>query len=400
MTDIEDLVRAALLATPTPSRANDPLGEIERRVGRARRRLAFGAVAGVAVALVAIVISATVIGSSHRSAPEIGPGPSPTPDATASPNGTVTVLRKTGAVAATVTTDGSLWTAVVDQTSSGERWHVIKQSADGAVLDTVAVPGPVVTLVAHESTVWALGGGDGGVPDGVLTAINVETGDVSSHHYTNEGPRAIAFVDADVWVAVSPHDRVDRMNGTTVVESVSLPSYPTGLAATNGGGLWVGMGAIGRIARVASGPGGSRLGQTQVWSGRLFGAAEAGHAVWTVDAPDRVIQLTPSTLSTAVSASYGYRVTTPGRALFVTEDGAGGLWVATTTGRDPRWKAGVAYFGSVAAVDARGDAQPTAFLAQPGIRSMTAAPDGGVVVTTIAGRELRWQPSPTSGSSR
>ena len=62
MTPIEELLREALSATPTPESTTDPIGTLDRRIRRARRRLAASAgVVAVAVA-VAIVVPLTVTG--------------------------------------------------------------------------------------------------------------------------------------------------------------------------------------------------------------------------------------------------------------------------------------------------------------------------------------------------
>ncbi|MBV9872853.1 MAG: hypothetical protein JO214_19735 [Frankiaceae bacterium] len=66
MTQIEDLLRAALNETPAPRPTTvDPMSDLERRIGRARMRIGTAAVAAVAVVVAAIVVPLSLVGGSH-----------------------------------------------------------------------------------------------------------------------------------------------------------------------------------------------------------------------------------------------------------------------------------------------------------------------------------------------
>src|SRR4051812_40989489 len=87
MTRIEDLLRQTLEETPVDSTTTDPLAGVERRLHRARRRLAVGAGVAAAAVAAAVVVPLVSLGDGHRNAEVIGPStttPSPSTSATQS----------------------------------------------------------------------------------------------------------------------------------------------------------------------------------------------------------------------------------------------------------------------------------------------------------------------------
>src|SRR3954447_24261743 len=168
MTNIEDLVRQALTETPVPPAASDPLARLERRVRRARRRLALAS--GVAAAGVAAAVIVPLTTTGHSGASKLDLAKTPPPTSAPSPSPSQELLQSTAvwldgpARAVTAADDGTVW-ALTDAADPGDLEHarlVQFDATTGTVLNRVTVPGPVTFLSAGQGHVWAYGGGDGG----------------------------------------------------------------------------------------------------------------------------------------------------------------------------------------------------------------------------------------------
>jgi hypothetical protein len=395
MTRIEDLLRQALDDTPITSTATDPLAGVERRLHRARRRLAVGAGVTAAVVAAAIVVPLVSLGDSHRTSRVIGPSTSsPTPTPTASPvPGTFATWPVHGVGSVTQLTDGSVWSALTVMGRNRERWYVIQQDGtDGHELQRIELPSPINTVVGHESTVWAFGGGDGGYPDGDIFAIS-PNGHVATHHFIGNGVRGIAFSDADTWVTVSPTNSVALLRGNgdriDVVLTVPLTSQPRDIVNTGDGTLWVLEDIRQKVVQIVTQSGAPHVGKSFAWSYPLFGATGSGALLTTEGS--RVVQINPETMAAGLdSTAYGYRIDTPGDPSLAVEDGAGGLYVAVSR-HGAGTKSGIAYYADTAAADSTG-AEPTAFRPMRGyIASIIPAPTGGVLIAS--GGEWVWDPN-------
>src|SRR3954468_6527689 len=115
MTNIEDLVRQALTETPVPPVASDPLARLERRVRRARRRLALASGVAAAGVAAAVIVPLTTTGHSGASKLDLAKTPPPTPAPSPSPSPSQELLQSTAvwldgpARAVTAADDGTVW---------------------------------------------------------------------------------------------------------------------------------------------------------------------------------------------------------------------------------------------------------------------------------------------------
>jgi hypothetical protein len=169
MSQIEDLLRDALVTAPTPATSTvDPLSDLGRRVGRARMRRR-----GIAVVAVITVVLAIVLPLSLRSSP-VDRHPSPTS------GGHVTKLP-THVGGAITSGGGSVWSLRQDfrhsDASTGAQDGIVAQRVPGTlqVERTYRVPGPVDFIAYGLNRVWVWGGGDGGYPDAQLSVISLDS---------------------------------------------------------------------------------------------------------------------------------------------------------------------------------------------------------------------------------
>src|SRR3954467_13125572 len=82
MTRIEEMLRATLAETPTATSTTDPIGALDGRIRRARRRVGLGAGLGVVALAVAVAVPpAATGGSGPDSKAIIGDSPTPSPSA-------------------------------------------------------------------------------------------------------------------------------------------------------------------------------------------------------------------------------------------------------------------------------------------------------------------------------
>lgn len=404
MTPIEDLLRQALRETPVAPSESDPLVEIGRRARKARRGI--GAAAAVVVAVVAALVVPLVLvrsgGDASRQIP-VGPPPSPTQPPS---QGNLEVWLDQSVKAVTIAPDGTYWLAVGREDTDHPTWGVAQQTADGTLVRTIEVPGPIQGIAYGAGRVWAYRTGDGGYPDGVLDAVDPTTGDVATLTYPGGGPTSITFVDTAVYVSVlGEPNRIERIEypgpsdtAITVASSVPVRTELGGVAtveATEDGHVWTYVQQ--RLVEVRDR--GDRLALANDESFLFPSDGIRGHtgpsSLWIAygpGVPDTLEQLDPGRYADGdTDAAYGDRIVTHGQPTAVVEDGVGGVYVGVSR----RFVAGIAYYDA----EARADGETVSAFRGVGdsdsgdIVAMAADPHGGVVAVTIEGQELHWDPT-------
>lgn len=168
MSQIEDRLRTALLDTPHPAPSiEDPLADLDRRVGRARSRRTTAGIAAIVVVVAAIVVPLSLAGRDHSA-------PQPTHPITPSP----TMWDDYGVQSMTISADGSVWTLSTNQFNNPTAYIERHEPAQGQVVAKYAVPGWAEWITSAAGQIWVWGGGDGGYPHGYLEAIDPANG----HH--------------------------------------------------------------------------------------------------------------------------------------------------------------------------------------------------------------------------
>ena len=385
MTPIEDLVREALASMPEPVPSTHPLGSLEGRVRRARRRLAAGAGVVAAVIAAAIVIPLTVGGGGARSSVQVvTPQPSVTPSPP--PPGTT-----------------ALWTrdAIWASTSpSGQRWLLYSQYGQDYLTRVsgkkekpiVVGESPADYIVATDKVVWVIGtsSGNGAGARSYLTAVLTSTGAAIP---MQEPQLSYAAAVGGSLYAVE----TDPKNGDVFVDRFDADnsgagmtwSKPVGnaqeIVATLQQRLWIHEKT--HLTELIPRPGGFEFGPQVPWgSGPLLAPAltRSGGpgAVWAYDG-SRLIALMPSALSGCVSCAEGARVTVPGKPSSVVEE-KDGLYVAVPG-------AGLYYYSP----DSLGSGETPVSASIKGVQvtSVSADPAGGVDYVDDQGNLIHWQPA-------
>jgi hypothetical protein len=180
MTQLEDLLRGALATAPTPATSTpDPLSDLERRIGRARRRLGSIAVAAVVAIVLAIVLPLALIGSGGDSAriPPAHEGNVPVQ----------TWSAQAGPVLAATAGGGFVWSLELTGLGPGEAitshtTSVVEQRdpATGAVLRTYPLTTPARGAAYGAGGLWVWGGGDKTHPDTTVSVVEPSPGVVST----------------------------------------------------------------------------------------------------------------------------------------------------------------------------------------------------------------------------
>lgn len=417
MTQIEDRLRAALASAPTPVTSTpDPLDDLSRRVGRARRQLAAAAVIAVAVLVAAIVIPLALLGSATgRNVPAHQTHVRSVPFAPW-PAGSVGQLAAGG---------GSIWTLRTTQRPSHQPQTVLQRRdpRTGRVDATYPVRHATGGQISYGlGKVWVWAYGDGGAGGGIfldqLTVLNPQTGQVVSSPLGGERPNNSHPYDFYTASALA-------VAGTTMV-GVQTDQVPDQSAAPVNNNRVRGFVANNRFA--ASVGGRSVLGAESLLSGdgALLFLGEKGvvaqypaSAGWPQSGPSEPVRLTGFPLTAAAQGFWAVRgdrllhedltgrLISPSVKLPLehiapfrnglppvqaTVDTAGGLYVTVAYSS----RAGTLFYYSPAALRA---AQPTpsALHFGPEFTQIVADPAGGVVVAANGGNRLgsqhRWDPA-------
>jgi hypothetical protein len=401
MTDLEDLIRDALAPTATAT-ATDPVGALARRVRRARRRLAVGAGVAAAVVAAAVVVPLAALGGNGVSNGHLGVANSPSTGPTPTAKTAVPDVWMQDVIAVASGDDGSPNEAVWAMGGSDPVNSATLMKLDpvtGKVLRRVTVPGPVDFLTVGLGYVWAYGGGDGGYGNlSVIDRVDPASGKVHTLRIHGKGaPYSMVFTAQGAYVSLAVRDEVVRVSGVGgrlgLYLPVHVPGQPTNMVVTGDGNVWVQESLRHKWAELDVADGRSKLVHTYSWNGPVS-AFSHDNTVWTSDSKTRVVEITPSYLSSGVSVAYGNRVPTVGRPVGVVEEAdGGGIYVATA---DPSAadvvsdRSGISYY-SPEAVNA-GSRQPTYELPNIDVQSIAADPDAGVAFITSDGTLEHWNP--------
>jgi hypothetical protein len=380
MTQIEDLVRQALAATPAAPSTTDPLAALDRRVRRARRRMAAGAGA-VAAAIVAAVVVPLAVLDGNGSPNSVGIVHTPTPTPSPLPSGT-TALWTASAAWATTDSSGRRWLLYADNGQS----YVTQLS--GGTDKPIAVQSPADYIVAGDHVIWVIGSGSGAPGDnrGRITAIDTSTGKTAEL----EQPQVSygAAVDHSLYVTESDTSgayvaRIDfDGNRLDDVGEVVLRGAQE-IVASGRGHVWVHVGD--QLTELTLSSRGFTTGKSVQWgTGALYAPTlplSGQDGIWAYGG--RLIALDPSALSGCVSCAEGDRVFVPGHPSAVTET-KDGLFVAVPG-------SGLLYYSPDAL--GSGSTPVTASIRDVQVVSLTADPVSGVDYVDGQGNLIHWDPA-------
>jgi hypothetical protein len=381
VTQIEDLVRQALAETPTASATTDPVAALDRRVRRARRRLAAGAGAVAAAIVAAVVVPLAVLGgnSSPNDVQVVTP---PTPSPSPLPSG-----------ATALWTDNATW-ATTD--SSGRRWLLYSDGGQSYVTQLsggtdkpIAVQSPADYIVAGNNIVWVIGS-DNTTSEGGrsrLTAIDTRDGTVAT--LPEGSPFGNAAVAGDTLFVIDNDaeqfiDEVDYVSGAVQISSSDrTTSHVREIVATSRQHVWLHSGS--QLVEVLSKQGEMHPGQRVDWGeGPLLAPTlprSGADGIWAYDG--RLIALTPSALASCLSCAEGARVTVPGTPSAVVET-RDGLFVSVPG-------SGLSFYSP----DSLGSGNTPVTASLPGVQvvSLIADPASGVDYVDGQGNLIHWDPA-------
>lgn len=376
MTQIEDLVRQALAETPTVSPTTDPLAGLDRRVRRARHRLAAGAGAAAAAVVAAVVVPLAVLGGNGApNSVSVARTPSPAPLA----SGT-TALWTDNATSVTSGSDGRRWVLYSD---GGQDY--VTQLAGGAGEPT-AVQSPADYVVAGD-TVWTVGT-DRAAGTVRVSALDAGGDVLTLQPFTGvvEAPPVVVGDALYVLAADNAATRVRRFDLRSGGIDQSPPLEIDGaseIAATSKGHIWVLAGQ--RITEVTATKSGLSTGTAVDWGGDIFGPTRTdtgGDSLWAYDG-DRLIGLTPQNLLAGTSVAEGWRLSVPGHPTAAAESAKGDVYVATESGLLHYTKQ-----------DVQDSCCPhPATLSGVHASALSIDPAGGVDYVDSTGRVIRWDPA-------
>jgi hypothetical protein len=381
VTEIEELVRRALAETPTATSTTDPLATLDRRVRRARRWLAAGAV-GVAAAVVAAVVVPIAVLGGNGAPNSVGVArPTPTPSVSNPPGVT------------TYVTSGARWvgTAPADDpwglVNSGEGNYYVTQVGGGVNGQAEVVSGPANYVVPGIGVAWVVGS-DATSSTSRVSAVTAAG--VVTRVFDSATLGSGVVVDHSLYVRTGAAvERMDVSNDAIEV-SATIPVASIGeVAASQKGHVWVQSGTN-KLVELLPTATGMKTGVTVEWTGDIYGPTgrdSSGDDLWAYDG-DRLIGLTPSNLQAGVSVAEGWRITVAGRPTAVATDTNGGLFVAVNKG--------IYYYPPK---DVQGSGMITEQpLAVSGVTSMAADPNGGIDYVDDHGQLSRWDPTASAAT--
>lgn len=392
MTQIEDLVRQALAATPSPTTSTDPLAGLDRRIRRARRRLAAGAGAVAAAVAAAVVVPLAVLGGNGSpNGLEIARTPTPAPSVSNPPGVT------------TLWPGGAQWVAG----AAGEQPWLLMKDAQGTYVGQVGsnltsarvpVDDQSSRLAVGQHEVWVWGTNASGTT-GMVTVIPSSG---PAHELAVRGlVLGTGAVSDDALYVISHGEAgaaVHRYELTSAgIETSTLQfSVISNVVATGDGDIWVQSGS--KLVEVLPNETSMRKGLVVDWgTGALLGATTGSNkedrsGLWADDG--RVIDLSPKLLAGCVSCAEGYRVPAAGRPGAVAEPSQGGLYLSVDEVRAPGWQGykniGLYYYSPASL---QGNTEITSALT--GVRAMAIAadPNGGVDYVDDQGQLNHWDPT-------
>lgn len=397
------LVRRALAETPAAPTTTDPLGALDRRIHRARVRLAVGTGMAVAAVAAAVLVPLATLGSDRAGKVEVGV--SPTPSASTSPS----VAPLPGVER--LWTNGASWVSGV---SGQAPWFLVQNDdgtaqvapvgAGGAPVDLVRVPSPADYVLAGKPTTWVIGSSDNGTTSWV-TAIDSRSHGTMANRFDGRVFTYAATTADSLYVvaATSQGTEVDRFrvtadgNDIELVSTTRVSQDTSQVVATPDGHVWVHAGA--KLVELVPTANGVDFGASGVWgTGAIFSATgDASGTLWAYDG-GRVVALSPKLLQAGTSVAEGTRVGVAGRPGQALSDANGGLYVAVVEpgdGWDGHKEIGVYYYSPTALRD--GSTPVTDLLPGVQVISMAIDPAGGVDYVDDAGTLNHWDPA---GGSR
>jgi hypothetical protein len=388
MTQIEDMLRATLAETPTASTTTDPLTALDRRVRRARRRLALGAGVAAAAIAAAVVVPLAVLANDQPSRVVVGDDQSPSP--TPSPSGAAerADVWLTNGAHGVATNDARGHSFVVTEHGNGATRLLVELGPDGSELQHWTVPESALFVAQREGAVWIWGGGDGAFPTPIVTAVDVQSGTTASVELDQYGAVTdLAITEGgSAWAVVADHVlQLRAVDGKVTVVAVIPLTGAQRIVSTVNGHLWV-QADTQLIELVPTGAAGAEQGVTVHWAGTLFAAAPEGERLWVENDSRQIALLDPLALSDGAGrASTDQVLDLPAPASVIAPDGIGGLFVAFLGG-------GLAYYDPQAV---RSDGPPAARLARAtvDVETMATTLDGGVILQDYGGVAEHWLPS-------
>jgi hypothetical protein len=391
MSEIEELLRQVLTETPTSTTVLDPLSNVDRRVRRARTRIAVGGGAAFVAIVVAVAVPLTATGGRTQGL-QVGKSPTQTPThgGPLASQGVTTVGAPGPVSSVSVSDDGRAYAVGSWQVSSGAAFVGLVQGRQ--LTHVVTLPGPADTVIADNDIVWVYGT-DPETGRSRLAAVYPGTGGTATDDAL-PGRIVSATAAADSLFVVTAESRgmeVDRFvtddKGLGLVDFHPIADA-TRLVSDAAGQAWVQTDK--ELIPLQPDAQSFTFGPAVPWSGHqpVYGPASPS-GVWTYDG--RLIELTPPLLATGTSVAEGWRLNTadvPSAAVSVP---GGGVYYAVRSGAADSDN-GVFYYSRRSMTD--GASRPDVGLGGFGVTSLAAEPDGGVLLVTSSGRLQHWTPAP------
>lgn len=394
MTHIEDVLREALASTPAPHTSVDPLGTLDRRVRKARRRIAAGGVVVVAGVVSAVVVPIAVLGGNGAPS-SVGVANPPTPKPSVSNPPGVTTWWPSGAV------------DVADSAAPGAPSWVLVKGSNATFIAPVdpngleqrfAVPEPADYVAPGGGVEWIVGT-DHTNNTVRVSAINNAADGVTSKIFSGSVVSAPAVVGESLYLLTSGdagtvlQRYVLGSDGIDQSQPLAIDGA-TEIAVTETGHLWVRTDA--HLVEVVVSPNQLTAGTSVGWGGDIYsraGYVQPTDSLWSFDG-DRLIDLTPMFLLQGSSVAQGYRLNVAGRPSGVTNGDDDSLYVAVAQasayGKQAGLETGLAYYS---AQDVHWEATaPTQTLQGVVATSLVADGHGGVDYVDDQGQLEHWDP--------